>query len=56
MDGKEKKIKLPKDATAAGIDPDASYGVNATKSDIKKGESTKVTRLVYDEYDPSDNL
>ncbi len=38
---------------APGMDPESSYGEKATKSEIKKGESTTVTRLTYDEYDPS---
>ena len=39
---------------APGVDPDDSYGENATQSDVNKGEYTTVTRLVYDEYDHSE--
>lgn len=53
MTKKQKKIHLPKNAAAVGIDPEASYGEKASQPEVKEGESTKVTRLVYDEYDPS---
>lgn len=42
------------DVVAPGNDPDDSFGRDATPSEIKQGESTKVTRMMYDEYDPSE--
>ncbi|MBW8351950.1 hypothetical protein K0H71_21340 [Bacillus sp. IITD106] len=39
---------------APGIDTEDSYGEEATQSDIDKGDYTTVTRLIYDEYDPSE--
>ena len=53
MDKKEKKLQVSDTAVAPGIDPEDSYGEKATKTAIKNGESTKVTRLIYNEYDPS---
>ncbi|WP_163970236.1 hypothetical protein [Oceanobacillus halotolerans] len=51
--GKRNKQK-EENTVAPGIDPDESYGEKASKSDIKKDETTTVTRLTYDEYDPSE--
>lgn len=53
MDKKNKKRKSAADYAAPGIDPDDSYGEPATRSEIENGESTMVTRLVYDEHEPS---
>lgn len=47
------KSKITDKKVAPGIDEEDSYGEPATKSEIAKGESTTVTRLIYDEYDPS---
>lgn len=55
MDKKEKKLKVSDTAVAPGIDLEDSYGKDATKAAIKNGESTKVTRLIYDEVDASEN-
>lgn len=38
---------------APGIDEEDSFGEDASKSDQDKGDTTQVTRLIYDEYDPS---
>ncbi|WP_280770288.1 hypothetical protein [Salipaludibacillus daqingensis] len=38
---------------APGIDEEDSYGEDASKEDKEEGETTKVTRLIYDEYDHS---
>lgn len=53
MDKKNKlqKLRVPNSAQAPGIDPEDSYGKNATNEEVEKGESTQVTRLIYDEYD-----
>lgn len=51
MDTKQRKTASK--VVAPGIDPDDAYGEKATQEDINRGESTIVTRLVYDEYDPS---
>jgi hypothetical protein len=48
---KKKRIQIPDSAQAPGIDPEDSYGKNATNEEVKKGESTQVTRLIYDAYD-----
>ncbi|WP_205317617.1 hypothetical protein [Oceanobacillus zhaokaii] len=53
MDKREKKLLAEDPTVAPGINPEDSYGEKATKSEIEKGESTSVTRLTYDEYDPS---
>ncbi|WP_176555714.1 hypothetical protein [Virgibacillus ndiopensis] len=54
MDKKKKKPQIANSVVAPGIDPDNSYGEDATKPEIEKGEATTVTRLIYDEYDPSE--
>ncbi|MBT2217936.1 hypothetical protein KK120_19215 [Virgibacillus dakarensis] len=54
MDKKRKKSDAYDNVIAPGIDPDDSFGKDATKSEIESGESTKVTKLTYDEYDPSE--
>ncbi|WP_449354046.1 hypothetical protein ACUL41_11655 [Virgibacillus natechei] len=51
----KKKRKQRADSVAApGIDEEDSYGEKATKAEVEQGESTKVTRLVNDEYDASE--
>ena len=50
---KAKAYKLA-NTEAPGIDPDDSLGKKAKEHDIKDGESTRVTRLVYDEYERSE--
>ncbi|WP_185959703.1 hypothetical protein [Lentibacillus cibarius] len=50
---KKKRKGIDNDSVAPGIDPDDAFGEDASATDIEKGESTKVTRLTYDEYDPS---
>ena len=49
---KSKRRNEPK--VAPGIDDEDSYGEEATQSEIDKGDYTTVTRLIYDEYDPSE--
>ncbi|WP_199860690.1 hypothetical protein [Oceanobacillus damuensis] len=49
----KKKLQAEDTAVAPGMDPEDSFGKKATKSDIKKGESTTMTRFSYDEYNPS---
>ncbi|WP_458413632.1 hypothetical protein ACNQFZ_01655 [Schinkia sp. CFF1] len=38
---------------APGIDDEKGIKLDATKEDLEKGNTTKVTILSYDEYDPS---
>ncbi|MDY0407141.1 hypothetical protein P5G51_019015 [Virgibacillus sp. 179-BFC.A HS] len=47
------KQKADPNVVAPGIDPDDSYGRDATNEEIAEGEATTVTRLIYDEYDHS---
>ncbi|WP_010530305.1 hypothetical protein [Lentibacillus jeotgali] len=54
MDKKKRKETTDRHVTAPGIDPDDSFGEPATEEDIENGESTRVTRMTYDEYDPSE--
>jgi hypothetical protein len=42
-----------KRTTAPGIDEEDEFGEDATEDERRRGDSTKVTRLIYDEYDPS---
>ncbi|MBP1969137.1 hypothetical protein J2Z83_001240 [Virgibacillus natechei] len=51
---KKKRTQPAESVVAPGMDPEDSYGERATKSDIRKKESTRVTRLLNDEYDPND--
>jgi hypothetical protein len=39
---------------APTYDEEQSFGEDATEEEVKNGESTMVTRLVYDEVDPSE--
>ncbi|HET6872865.1 MAG TPA: hypothetical protein VFH42_07735 [Sporolactobacillaceae bacterium] len=39
---------------ANGVDNDEELAEDATEEDIQEGNYTKVTRLVWDEYDPSE--
>ncbi|MDY0395003.1 hypothetical protein ACFSMW_11465 [Virgibacillus halophilus] len=52
---RKRRQKASDNGVAPGIDPDDSYGENATDAEIAEGDSTTVTRLVYDEYDHSRN-
>lgn len=54
MKNRKKRKEITHDTVAPGMDPEDSYGEKATPTEIKKGEYTTVTRLIYDEYDPSD--
>ncbi|WP_196493870.1 hypothetical protein [Ornithinibacillus caprae] len=54
MDKKRKTNLKNVRGVAPGIDPEDSYGEDATNSEIEQGESTKVIRLINDEYDPSE--
>ncbi|WP_188456421.1 hypothetical protein [Virgibacillus oceani] len=54
MTKKKRNERIADSIVAPGIDPEASYGDDATQSDIEKGDTTTVTRLIYDEYDPSE--
>ncbi|MGV3487932.1 MAG: hypothetical protein ACO1OC_05025 [Tuberibacillus sp.] len=38
---------------ANGIDNDEELEADATEAEIKRGDYTKVTKLIWDEYDPS---
>ncbi|GGH85591.1 hypothetical protein JOD43_003380 [Pullulanibacillus pueri] len=54
MDKKHPISKKEDDPTIAnGIDNDEELDAEATKEEVSRGDSTKVTKLVYDEYDPS---
>ncbi|MEG6612598.1 hypothetical protein V6C42_07020 [Pseudoclostridium thermosuccinogenes] len=55
MNGREKKVKSGKSKepkVAPGFS-DAKFGEKATEDEIRRGESTRVTRLYLDENDPS---
>ncbi|MBP3950432.1 hypothetical protein [Bacillus suaedae] len=43
----------PNQKVAPTIDEEDSYGQDATEEEIREGDSTTVTRLVFDEHDPS---
>ncbi|GGE29059.1 hypothetical protein GCM10011391_04490 [Pullulanibacillus camelliae] len=56
MDKKGKPLAESKKPTIAnGIDNDEELEAEATDEEIRRGESTTVTKLIYDEYDPSPN-
>lgn len=54
MDKKKRKSQRADSVVAPGIDPGDALDKEATESEIESEESTKVTKLVYDEYDSSD--
>jgi hypothetical protein len=39
---------------APTYDEEQSFGEDATEEDVRHGDATMVTRLVNDEYDPSE--
>jgi hypothetical protein len=51
---KKRKEQDHDEVTAPGIDPDDSFGEKASEADIEKGEYTRVTRLKYEAYEPSE--
>jgi len=50
---KRRKSTPTNNPVAPGVDEEDLYDRPATQSEIEKGESTTVTRMIYDEYDPS---
>lgn len=54
MDKKKRKSKIADSVVAPGIDPEDAFGEKASTSQVKNDESTPVTRMTYDEYDPSE--
>lgn len=48
----DKKKRKPEHRVAPGFS-DEKFGEDASEEDIKKGNSTKVTRVYLDENDPS---
>ncbi|MGJ9382192.1 hypothetical protein [Salipaludibacillus sp. CF4.18] len=50
---KERDTEENDKKVAPTLDEEDSYGEDATQSDIDHGDSTKVTRLINDEVDPS---
>ncbi|WP_416148828.1 hypothetical protein ACM26V_21575 [Salipaludibacillus sp. HK11] len=56
MDKRDKEKELfsaKNEKVAPGLDEEDSYGKNASKTDMKQDNTTKVTRLINDEYDHS---
>ncbi|WP_202595686.1 hypothetical protein [Pontibacillus yanchengensis] len=54
MDPKKHDLNLLKDEKVAPtMNEEDSYGEDATQEEIEHGESTKVTRIINDEIDPS---
>lgn len=54
MAKKKGKKQAEDNLVAPGIDKEDEFGRQATEANIANGESTKVTRFVYNEYDPSE--
>lgn len=52
MGRKDKRQKKREPSVAPGFE-DERFGEDATAEDIKKGRSTKITRVFLDENDPS---
>ncbi len=51
---KKNNTQIKSEATVApGIDDEQGLELKASQEDIKKGNTTKVTMLSYDENDPS---
>lgn len=53
IDKKRKRDKSPNPTAAPGIDEEDAFGETATKAEKQTGDTTTVTRLVQDEYDPN---
>ena len=55
MDKPKRNNKIADSVLAPGMaHPEDAFVEEATQIDIEKEESTRVTRLAYDEYDPSE--
>lgn len=54
MAKKKQKSQIEDSVVAPGVDPEDALDKKATQSEIESGESTTVTKLTYDEYDPSE--
>lgn len=50
---KEKNAREKKEPTVAPGFDDEKFGEKATKEDIRKGNFTRVTRVYFDENNPS---
>ncbi len=50
----EKKRPDEEPTVASGIDDDEELNQEATEEEVEEGEYTEVTRLVWDEYEPSE--
>lgn len=53
MENKKRNKNVKKNPTVAPGYNDEKFGEDATKEDIRKGNSTKVVRVFLDENDPS---
>jgi hypothetical protein len=53
-DNEQDKLVKRRATIANGIDNDEELEEDATENEIKEGNYTKVTKLVWDEYDPSE--
>lgn len=53
MNKKDKRTLINRNMVAPGMNTDEVLDEDATQANVEKGEYTKVTKLVYDEYDPS---
>ncbi|WP_173917529.1 hypothetical protein [Halobacillus sp. Marseille-Q1614] len=53
MENDKRKQKAAEYKEAPTSNDDELFGKDATEEEIRNGESTKVTKLIYDEYDPS---
>lgn len=49
----EKDRKTQNATVAPGMDDQEELNMRASKNEVKKGEYTKVTKLSYDEVNPS---
>ncbi|MBY7143161.1 hypothetical protein KFZ56_08835 [Virgibacillus sp. NKC19-3] len=50
---KTRRKQQSNSAAAPGMDEEDAYGKKATKTEVKQEESTRVTRLINDEYKSS---
>lgn len=53
-DKHDERLEKRSPTIANGIDNDEELAEEATEEEIKRGDYTKVTRLAWDEYDPSE--
>ncbi|MDY0410235.1 hypothetical protein ACFFIS_15170 [Virgibacillus soli] len=54
MERSKRRFHQNEDMIAPGMNTDDKLDMDASDTEKQAGETTKVTKLIYDEYDPSE--